>query len=265
MGRNMSVFYPNITFALILLLSCKALGGTLPVYIYHDDAPYFIKNELDLSQQWVSEFNHRQSLVQFELQHIERPTLNAMVESGQPYIILWANELWFKHRDKDVLSSATIFWDADTLVSRAETPVDFNSAEQLSGLKIGARYGHFYTDFNPLFKAGRIRRMDAKSSLENYKMLQAGKIDAFLDSRSTISYMQRQSIFSQDLYVSLNPQDAYSRHVLISKHHKNILTSINKVILEMQNDQAWQSKMQNWGLLGLVNPFELELRELNEI
>jgi hypothetical protein len=33
----------------------------------------------------------------------------------------------------------------------------------------------------------------------------------------------------------------------------------------MKNDQAWQVKMEKWGVLKLVNPFELDLQELNEI
>jgi polar amino acid transport system substrate-binding protein len=261
----MTASYPCIAFIFTLALYSGAYGSPMSVYVYHDDAPYWVEGELDLSQQWVQEFNQKQSDIQLKIEHIERPALNAVVESGQPYIILWANKLWFKRRDSGVLSSEDIFWDADTLVSLVDNPIDFSRAEQLVGLKIGARSGHFYSDFNPLFKSGRIMRIDSKSSLSNYKMLTQGKIHAFLDSRSTIAYMQKKNIFTGNLYVSLNPQDAYSRHVLVSKHHAAILPLIDKVILEMKNDQAWQVKMEKWGVLKLVNPFELDLQELNEI
>ena len=259
---------PNYALALFILglvLCPRAFSQSVAVYVYHDDAPYRIDERVDLSQQWVNQFNQQQSSIHFEIQHIERPILNSVVESGQPYIILWANALWFKRRDPNVLSSEVLFWDADTLVSLVDNPIDFNHAEQLQGLKIGARFGHYYSDFDPLFKSGRITRVDAKSSPENYQSLLAGKIDGFLDSRSTIAYLQKNKVAGSNIYVSLNPQDAYSRHILVSKHNKILLPLINKVILEMKNDQAWQVKLESWGATKLVNPFELDLQELNEI
>jgi hypothetical protein len=261
----MTSIYALALWVLGSMMCSTAFSQSVPVYVYHDDAPYWIDNQVDLSQQWVAQFNQKQASIKLELKHIERPTLNAMVESGQPYIILWANELWFKRRDPNVLSSELLFWDADTLVSLVDSPIDFNRAEQLQGLKIGARSGHYYSDFNPLFKSGRITRVDAKSSPQNYKLLSSGKINAFLDSRSTIAYLQKNNDISSNIYVSLNPQDAYSRHVLVSKQHKGLLPIINKVILEMKNDQAWQMKLESWGISKLVNPFELDLEELNEI
>ncbi|MGR6870984.1 substrate-binding periplasmic protein [Pseudomonas sp. HK3] len=261
----MRIFYRLVTLVLGLMLASAAISATFPVYVYHDDAPYFIDSKEDLSQQWTKAFNQKQSNIKLKLVHIERPALNAIVESGKPYLILWANDLWFKHRDPDVLSSAAIFWDADTLVSSTDKKIMFNQAQDLKDLNIGVRYGHYYVDLNPFFKAGTINRVDAKSSYQNYQRLKLGKIDAFLDSRSTILYMQNQKILTQAFYVSLTPQDAFSRHVLLSKDHAWMLPEFNRVIHQMQNDQSWQATMSQWGLFELVNQFELELKDLNDI
>lgn len=256
---------PCIIFIFSLLVSHLAPGENLPIYVYHDDVPFIIEHEKGLSDQWVRRFNQRKAGIKFELHQIERPLLNKIVESGQPYIILWANQLWFKRRDPQVLSSDVIFWDADTIVSGAGRTIDFNRAEELIGLTVGVRFGHYYADFNPLFKTNKIKRVDAKSSLQNYQRLKSGKIDAFLDSRSTILHMQKKKIFSKSIYVSRNPQDAFSRHVLLSKNYESLLPTINNVIKNMKDTSDWQAQMKSWGLVELVNPFELELRDLNEI
>lgn len=250
---------------LCLICSSMACSVSVPVYVYHDDAPFFLDGKADLSEQWVAAFNQKQSDIQLNLQHIQRPELNAIVETGKPYLILWANQLWFKHRDSDVLSSDPIFWDADTLVSRQKNAIQYHQATDLEGLNIGVRAGHFYSDLNPLFKAGFVHRVDAQSSFQNYQRLKAGKVDGFLDSRSTIIYMQKQKTLTSEFHVSITPQDAFSRNVLASEHYEAFLPLINKTIAAMKADKTWQDTMSYWGLRKLVDQFELDLKELNEI
>lgn len=261
------IFIKNILVAICAAgLSAMAVASSYTIYVYHDDAPYSIPADTtDISREWVKQANARQQQIKLELKHIDRPILNSMVESGQPYIILWANELWFKFRDKNVKSSRVIFWDADTLVSLLHNPISYHNPKELIGLRVGARYGHYYSDLNQLFKEDKVHRIDARSSLENYLKLKNGIISAFLDGRSTILYMQKKLVFSRELFVSSNPQDAYSRHVLVSKHYEWMLPTINRIIDEMNNDREWQSKMEQWGLSELVNPFELDLKELDQL
>lgn len=264
-GRKMLIIYRLMALILCLAFSSVVFSLSVPVYVYHDDAPFFLDGNDDLSQQWVAAFNQKQSDIQLKLQHIERPELNVIVEAGKPYLILWANQLWFKHRDKGVLSSDPIFWDADTLVSSQKNAIKYHQATDLEGLNIGVRAGHYYSDLNPLFKAGFVHRVDAKSSFQNYERLKAGKVDGFLDSRSTIIYMQKQKTLTSEFYVSITPQDAFSRNVLASEHYEQLLPLINQTIAAMKEDKAWQNTMEYWGLRKLVDQFELDLKELNEI
>jgi hypothetical protein len=252
-------------FTFCLTCSAFAFSASVAVYVYHDDAPFFIQAETDLSEQWVAAFNQKQTEIELKLQRIKRPELNAIVETHKPYLILWANQLWFKHRDKGVLSSDPIFWDADTLVSSQKNAIKYHQATDLEGLNIGVREGHFYSDLAPLFKAGFVHRVDAKSSFQNYEKLKTDKVDAFIDSRSTIIYMQKQKTLTSEFYVSITPQDAFSRNVLASEHYEAFLPLINKTITAMKKDKAWQDTMSYWGLRHLVDQFELELKELNEI
>lgn len=251
---------------LSVLFSTWVLSAPLDIYMYHDDAPFSLPAEdSDLSREWIAQVNQRQQVLQLRLVKIDRPTLNSMVEAGQPYMILWSNPQWFRFRDPNIQSSDPIFWDADTLVSLTKAPVDYQNPSKLLGLKIGARNGHYYDNLNALFKENKVHRVNSRSSLENYLKLKNRVVDAFIDSRSTILYMQKRLRFSQDLFVSMHPQDAYARHVLSSKKYAWALPHLNRVIEKMNNDQKWQEKMDKWGLLELVNPLELDLIELEQL
>lgn len=253
-----------LVFILFVGSSLAHASETYPIYVYHDEAPYQINGSTDLSHNWVAAINLQQATFQLALTHINRTKLNGLVESGQPYLILWANSLWFKGRDPALLSSRVIFWDADTLVSRVEKPYELNDFTTLAGLRIGTRRGHFYANLEGMFNAGPIKRVDAQTSLINYQRLFNNEIDGFLDSRSSILYTQKKIQNVAKLHVSSHPQDAYSRHVLLSKHYAWLLPTLNKAIVNMQQDPAWQQQLKQWGLEGLINPFELELNELKQ-
>ena len=265
MGAIMRFCLLIISFVLVTAGSLVLASESYPIYVYHEEAPYQIKQQADLSHHWVQFINQQQDAFKLTLTYINRSKLNGLVESGQPYLILWANSLWFKFRDASLLSSVAIFWDADTLVSSVETPYDLKDFSTLTGLTIGTRKGHFYANLEPMFKAKTIKRADSTSSLINYQKLFDGKIDGFLDSRSSILYTKKQLKNSTKLHISSNPQDAYSRNVLLSKHYAWLLPALNKAISEMQQDANWQDELNRWGLQELINPFELDLNELNQL
>ena len=80
-GRKMLIIYRLMTLILCLAFSSVVFSLSVPVYVYHDDAPFFLDGKDDLSQQWVAAFNQKQSDIQLKLQHIERPELNVIVEA----------------------------------------------------------------------------------------------------------------------------------------------------------------------------------------
>lgn len=238
---------------------------TYTIYSYHNDSPFAIKNHpIDLTELLVERFNHWSPNIKLSLTRIGRPALNAIVEAKEPYLILWANAIWFKRRDSNVSSSEPIFWDADIWVSRQSNPVEYTVPEDLKGLTIGGRKGFFYKGVNTLTEQGITQRIDQTSDQLNLESLLKSQIDAFVMSRSSWLYWYEHDDVKAQLYVAISPHDAFTRHILISKQNQHLTETINQFIVSLGHDEVWQNALELWGVKELISPFELELDELPE-
>lgn len=247
-------------------LSFSCVSQTYNMYSYHSDPPYLLADKpSDLSRAWVAQFNQKHPNVQLKLVTIGRPELNALIEKGQPYMILWANPIWFKSRDKQVKASDPIFWDADIWISQQRAKVPYTLPEDLEGLTIGGRKGYFYKGVNKLVSAGRINRIDQLNDFANYEMLMKGNINAFVMSRSSYLYWQTTGVDTKPLYTAMSAHDAFTRHVLVSQNRRHLLPILNGFIQTMKADRDWQKQLHYWGVADLVNPFDIELDELDNL
>lgn len=245
--------------------SCLAQPKTLPIFVYHDEAPlHFDTTDYDLSQAWANAINAQQSRYRFVIQKITRPALNHWVEGESPFMILWANTLWFRARDANIKATDALFWDADVVVSLRDRPVQFQSFSELVGLKLGAREGHYYKGLMDYFADGRIERIDSDSSEENFEKLVSGKIDAYIDSRSSILFNRQNNVYTQSIYVSALPHDAYSRHLIVSSDYFDLLPFLNEQIELLKSSSEWQTYLERFAIRRLVDPFELDLNELDQ-
>lgn len=239
---------------------------TYQIYSYHTDAPFYLPTEPhDLSRAWVQNFNKLNSDVQLELIQIPRPELNDLVKSGKPYLILWANPLWFKSKDKHVSATDVIFWDADIWLSNKSKPVKYESPEDLIGLTIGGRTGYFYKGVNALVDQKKIKHIDQSNDLKNADNLINKNIDAFVMSRSSYLYWETTDIDVQPFYSAISAHDAFTRHILLSKSNKHLLPLLNQTIRTLKDDAIWDLQLIMWGVNDLVNPFELDLDDLQGV
>ncbi|GAA3928714.1 transporter substrate-binding domain-containing protein [Litoribacillus peritrichatus] len=255
---------------LILLLSlwnslvfAEIKPESYTIYSYHPDAPFYLPRQpLDLTRAWVDLFNAEHPETQLELMQVSRPVLNEIVASGQPYLILWANALWFKSRDPNVSATNNIFWDADILISLSNKPINYSEPEDLIGLTIGGRTGYFYKGINNFVKQKKITRIDRLTDQDNFYQLTSHKIDAFIMSRSSFLYWQYTDPSKKNLFSAISPHDAYTRSILVSKRNQPLIPKLNAFIDSLKNNKTWQSYLTTWGVNELINPFELELDEL---
>lgn len=245
--------------------SNACFAQALPIYSYHIDPPFHVDNARDdLSQHWVKHFNEFQQDTKLSLVTIDRPALNALIEAGKPYLILWANPIWFASRDAKIKASEPIFWDADIWISRSESKLHYTGPEDLFGLTMGGRQGYFYKGVNEWVEQGKIVSHDALSDAANLARLRNGKLDVFVMSRSSFLYWQAQNVMdTRALYVAQSAHDAYTRHVLVSPHHHQLLPLLNRFIDSLAHNPNWQSDLVRWGVKDLTNPFDLELDELD--
>lgn len=239
---------------------------TYKIYSYHSDAPFHLpKESRDLSRAWVQSFNKLNSEIQLELIQITRPKLNDIVKSGESYLILWANPLWFKSKDKNVSSTDVIFWDADIWLSNKAAPVKYETPQDLVGLTIGGRTGYYYKGVNELVAEQKISRINQDTDFKNTENLKNKKIDAFVMSRSSYLYWETTDFDIQPFYTAISAHDAYTRHILLSSDNQHLMPVLNKTIKTLKEDGIWQLQLIMWGVKDLVNPFELDLDELQGV
>lgn len=248
---------------LLILFSSFSLGKTANVYSYHIDPPFYLEGQsVDLTRVFVAKLNKWQDKHTFKLVVIDRPTLNQKLIDDEPYLILWANPIWFKSKDKKVSATTNIFWDADIWISHRDKPIKYSEATDLLGKHIGGRNGYFYKGVTPLVRSGKISATLQDNDDENYTQLMQGEIDAFVMSRSSYLYWKATNKDTSKLVVSLSPHDAYKRHLLVSKSNQDLTPLLNDFIVSLKNNSKWTRHMKEWGVGTLVDPIELDLDEL---
>ena len=259
------LFHLTYLVGTLSLYSSASIAQTINVYSYHLDPPFHLEaSSTDLTVEFISRLNQVESEHKFKLIVINRPELNRKLIDQEPYLILWANPIWFKSKDKNVMATNNIFWDADIWVSHQSNPVSYNVPSDLIGRHIGGRYGYFYQGVTQLIKSKKIKATFQRSDMENAKVLLEKKIDAFVMSRSSYLYWKAINQDTSKYSVSISPHDAYQRHVLVSQHNQFLLPMLNKFISELKLDESWNNKMKLLGVDALVEPMELELNELLE-
>lgn len=262
--------YLPLLFSLILALAGNGCAvDTRPVvkvYSYHSDPPFYLpeKNN-DLSREWIKQFNRWQNQIEFRLVHLERTELNQIVDAGKPYLILWANPLWFAFRDSQLHSSEPIFWDADIVISTSQQPFQYQVPDDLRGLRLGGRNGFYYKGLEQMVEDRELIRFDVEHDIDNYQRLFQKQIDAFIMTRASLLYWRQHKPDLNELYVATTPHDAYSRHLLVSPEHQDLLPLINDFIEHCANSLQWQAQLKYWGVEMLLNPFELEFDELMDL
>jgi ABC-type amino acid transport substrate-binding protein len=252
-------------FVIVNLYSAPSLAQTFNVYSYHIDPPFQLESDrVDLTADFITRLNQWQNKHVFKLQLISRPDLNQKLIDNEPYLILWANPLWFKSKDKHVMATEHIFWDADVWVSHRSRPVKYTQPSDLIGKHIGARRGYYYHGVTQLINNHKIQATRQVNDKLNADMLMKKKIDAFVMSRSSYLYWEARKKNTSDFYVSISPHDAYQRRILVSQSNQHLIPLLNSFISETKNNADWKQRMGEFGVNSLVEPMELELNELLE-
>ena len=252
-----------------LLVSARVVAdsSSITIYSYHTDPPFHLPQiSTDLTRLFVDHLNafylDQNKQTSFKLQRIKRPELNTLVEAGEPYLILWANPNWFKRRDAGVRASSTIFYDADVWISLASKPVQYIEPKDLIGHTFGGRSGYFYKGVADLISNKQTTQISSASDRDNYRLLETGKIDLYVMSRSSLLYWFANGFDTNKVYVAQSPHDAYTRHLLYSKHYDDLKADIEAFLEEIKTNKTWLNKIHFWGVDTLTTPFELELDEL---
>ncbi len=255
--------------ALLILLSfvgCshhKKENEPIKVYVYHDFAPFVIEEsaELNLSEQFFQKLEKKLSDKNFKLIRSTKIKVIDSLLKGDQVMILWVNPKWFYKYRTHVISSSPILWDSDYLLSRKNSPVEFNGGESLYGLTQCSVAGHIYKSIDSYLKSGKIKlieRPDMKSCVD---AVSKGKADYVVIEKSAWLNMFT-PITKKKFSLSKNYIDGFSRGMLLSKDLKTLLPEVNELIDSLPESKDWKDKMQRIGGKEFYELFNLDISEL---
>lgn len=257
----------SLAFSLWLFyLAGQVQAAEFPLYTYHSAEPFVLGAEPGLSEKFVTHFNRlSDGTVQFKLARLERVALNQKVAAHENMFILWGNSLWFSKLNSALQSSGILFWDSDVLASLVIKPLDYNGPESLWGKSFTALTGHVYFKLDDAIQQGKVQRISRPDNLSMLEALRMGQVDSMIITHSTVLYWQRHKADLPALYISPQHYDEYSRHILSGGEYQKFLPAVNQTLEKMRHDAKWLAVLEYYGIFTLLDPFNLELDELQKV
>lgn len=257
-----------LALSCLLLTACLGSGTQPPANVviafdYHSYPPYIIADRGDagISREWVSFMNRYLTTTQLQHAQIDRPSLNALLQKGEPMLVLWANPNWFRRFPK-LKPSMPILFDGDMLVSSRERPV-IQLVPQ-AGKRLCSIKGYVYPTIEPWMQNGALQRIERDSTQACVEAILENDADVALMNRSQWLFMPERER-KQQWHMIPEPIDAFARHVLIASEYESLLPEINTAIIAVNNDPKWQRFLLEYGSQDFLNLFDLRLEQLQTL
>lgn len=160
-----------------------------------------------------------------------------------------ATGTWFESADRraDFHLSEPLYDSAFLLYYLKEKAIDWQTIDDLKGLKVGATTGYFYGEaFAHAEKAGEITVIRASSDETNLKNLLRGRLDAFPLDQQVAEYMLANDLPAADAArIGINAIAVHSRpqHLLISRKAANgeaLIRLFNRGLATIRNNGVYE-------------------------
>ena len=255
----------SIVFLILLCLFAGPASAkeVVPVYTYHEHPPFINRDDTGLSHQLIQMLNtHIGNNHQFQLQILPRQRLDTLLAgwtSGRcakannctnKWLVAWVNPAWGFGKDPmRNFSWFRMFEDANSIISRADQPIDYQSPESLIGLNFGGMRGHHYVGIDNLIQQKKLARIDSNQERDNLIMLLKGRLDVTLLPSSTINYFLKNDVqiaeMSENIFVADRKQQIYSRYIMLPNQAVELKALIRKI--DFQTPQ-WMKLLTHYGI-----------------
>lgn len=146
-------------------------------------------------------------------------------------------------RSAYIAFSKPIFQKKGLIYHRSDRNFQWNSYEDLKGLKIGIVRGHNYGDeFKNAVKEYNLTLVEVSTVEQNFKMILADRIDIFLAVELTAIQLLRKPMYTNKISPASKPYYTKDYHIGFSKNSKAIylLPDVNRIIDSMKKDGTLQ-------------------------
>lgn len=233
-------FFLLVPAAVLWAASLFAEPRHVEVYTYHTHAPFIIDDEHGLTYDLAGYLTEKSNGVyDFTVLAMTRARIDKILEEKVEGIIPWVSPDWFS--DKTLLwTRGELMLDGNTVISSMDLKLDYSGPESVKGLRFGGVRGHHYVDIDPLVEAGEIRRFDNENHLNNFRMIEKGRIDFTIAPLAASQYLIKSNNMEETLYLSGELHSSYYRRIIVSGSDEELRRFLDTVLARIQSDPKWQ-------------------------
>lgn len=224
-------------YILFYLSFCTLEAETIKVsYDYHNVPPYAIIEDGILTGGLIWDiFEELKSRIDIKIVYIRVPRVRQVEKllEGSIDVLSITNPLWLGDKAYMAYWSPKLFSQKAIFFYRSNSNININYINDLYGLRIGCIRGYHYGNLSPYFETGSIIKVSNSNLDNNLKMLNAGRLDAILDSEILLRYRVKDlSNYKISSYIPLT-NDIYFAYSPIGHINRELLNrEIQKLVDE---------------------------------
>ena len=228
----------NIFLIVLALLFSRNLAAQSLVVNFgvHNAAPYafvedgkitggIIKDIMDLLGKKIG----------IDIQYAETPRkrLSAYLQSGRVHIVVLSNPLWFANSHLFDWSDPLIT-EKNLFMLKSDSLLKIKRFEDLEGKILGTILGYSYPALKQMLDQNIIHRADTLTLNQNFIKLQAGRVDALIDSDILIQYYLKSNNLQNQFIAAEKLASEHLLRSVLSKHAPIDIVQVNKAYKAMK-------------------------------
>jgi len=234
-----------------LLITAVALFGAallfgesriISIYTYHTHAPFIVAEGEGLSYDLATYLSEKSSgKYRFRVLPMTRARIDRLLEEELEGIIPWVSPAWFSDCEEIRLRwvEGYLMRDGNTVISSKEKKIEYRGPGSVIGLIFGGVRGHHYQEIDDLVESGSVTRLDNENHLNNFRMLEKGRIDFTIAPLTGSEYIIKTNSMEDTLYISRELHSAYFRRIIVSHEDEELLMFLQSILAEIQDDDKW--------------------------
>lgn len=239
--------YKRTLFFIFLLFSASTqANNTYTLFTYHNFPPFVVDKTQGLSFDLATHLSQEVPGVAFNTEVLPRKRLDSLLKSRE-MIVPWVAPLWLGDKNKTKYRwSNPIMEDASGYIYPASSAKQYTQPEDLIGLTVGGIRGYRFIHVDDLVQAGKVKRIDANSEIQLFKLMQTGRVALGLAPVSGSKYLIKINGWLGKY--TINTHHRVNRHLMFHNIPQSVVDPVMKVLGELPHHPRWQQTLSRYGL-----------------
>lgn len=241
----------NLLMMLLLFSGNSLAKKSVTAWTYYNFPPYITGNGKGLAHEFIRILNdYAQDEYIFQLKVYPRKRLDAVLNRGKQGIVLFVHWSFMSDMEQSkYLWGPILMNDQNEIVSQFNRKINYDgTAGSLKGLRFGGVLGRKYDVFlEEAMEKGEINRMDTNGEKQNIQKLLLGRIDVTTIPQVVLKYFVKNMEIERKLYVSPQPRNIFTRHILVTKELEAEHKFLAKFVQGLSKNIEWQKVLNQYG------------------